>query len=37
MLDGIAQLVALSLMGVIVLAAMWIFRERLHKWAAGDR
>lgn len=36
-LDGTAQIVALALAGVVVVAAMWIMRERLRKWAAGDR
>jgi len=36
-LDGTAQLVALALAGVIVLAAMWVFKERLRRWAGGDR
>lgn len=36
-LDGTAQIVALIFVGVIVLAAGWIMRERLRKWAEGDR
>ena len=36
-LDGTAQLVALVLAGVIVLAAMVVFKERLRRWAGGDR
>lgn len=35
-LDGTAQIVALALAGVIVLAGLWIMRERLRKWAEGD-
>lgn len=36
-LDGTAQIVALAFAGVIVLAALWVMRERLRKWAEGDR
>jgi peptidoglycan LD-endopeptidase CwlK len=36
-LDGNAQIVVLALAGVIVLAGLWIMRERLRKWAEGDR
>ena len=36
-LDGHAQIVALVFAGVIALAALWIMRERLRKWANGDR
>jgi hypothetical protein len=36
-LDGTAQIVALAFAGVMVLAALWIMRERLRKWADGDR
>lgn len=36
-LDGTAQIVALIFVGVIVLAAGWIMRERIRKWAEGDR
>jgi len=36
-LDGTAQIVVLALAGVIVLAALWIMRERLRRWAEGDR
>jgi uncharacterized protein (TIGR02594 family) len=36
-LDGTAQIVAMVFAGVIVLAALWIMRERLAKWAGGDR
>lgn len=37
MLDGDAQLVALVFAGVVVLAALWIMRERLKKWSDGVR
>lgn len=36
-LDGVAQLVALGLAGVIIIAALWIFKERIEKWKSGDR
>lgn len=36
-LDGIAQYIVLGFAGVIVLAGLWIMRERIRKWAAGDR
>jgi peptidoglycan L-alanyl-D-glutamate endopeptidase CwlK len=36
-LDGHAQIVALAFAGVIVLAALWIMRQRLISWADGDR
>jgi N-acetylmuramoyl-L-alanine amidase len=36
-LDGTAQIVAMVFAGVVVLAALWIVRERLAKWAAGVR
>ena len=35
--DGTAQIVALACAGIIGIAALWIMRERLQKWAAGDR
>ena len=37
MLDGTAQIVALAIGGAIILLALYIMRERLRKWAAGDR
>ena len=37
MLDGTAQMIALGFAGVIVLAALWIMRERIKKWAEGVR
>jgi len=36
-LDGQAQIITIALFGVIALAALWIMRERLKKWANGDR
>jgi zinc D-Ala-D-Ala carboxypeptidase len=36
-LDGTAQLAVMILAGVVILAGMWILRERLRKWADGDR
>lgn len=36
-LDGTAQIVALALAAVVVVAAAWIMRERIRKWAEGDR
>lgn len=36
-LDGTAQVVALAIFAVIILAAAWIMRERLKKWASGIR
>lgn len=36
-LDGTAQIVALAFAGIVVLAALWVMRERLRKWAEGDR
>jgi lysozyme len=36
-LDGTAQIVALAFAGVVMLAALWVMRERLRKWAEGDR
>jgi len=29
--------VAMVFAGVVVLAAMWVMRERLRKWSEGDR
>jgi len=37
MLSGTAQIVALVFCGIIALAAVWIMRERLRKWANGDQ
>lgn len=36
-LDGHAQIIALVFAGVIIVAAAWVMRERIRKWAAGDR
>lgn len=36
-LDGTAQIVAIAFVGIMMLAAAWIMRERLKKWAEGDR
>ena len=36
-LDGTAQLIAIGFAGVIILAALWVMRERLKKWADGVR
>lgn len=36
-LSGTAQLVALAAAGVILLALVWIARERIKKWLAGDK
>lgn len=36
-LDGAAQIVALVFAGIVVLAALWIMRERIRKWSEGIR
>jgi len=36
-LDGTAQIVAMVFAGIVVLAALWVMRERIKKWADGDR
>jgi peptidoglycan L-alanyl-D-glutamate endopeptidase CwlK len=36
-LDSTAQYIVLAFAGVAVLAGIWIMRERLRKWAGGDR
>ena len=36
-LDGTAQIVAVAFAAIMVLAAAWIMRERIKKWAEGDR
>lgn len=36
-LDGKAQIIALVFAGVVILAALWIMRERIRKWADGVR
>lgn len=36
-LDGNAQIVALVFAGIVIVAAAWVMRERLKKWAEGVR
>jgi lysozyme len=36
-LSGTAQVVALCFAGIVVLAGLYIMRERLRKWSLGDR
>lgn len=36
-LDGAAQIIAVVFIGVAILGLGWILRERIRKWAAGDR
>ena len=36
-LSGTAQIIALVFAGIVVLAGMWIIKERLRKWSLGDR
>ena len=36
-LDSVAQYIVLGFAGVGILMALWIMRERLRKWSAGDR
>jgi len=36
-LDGTAQLVVIGATVVVAFAVLWIMRERLRKWAEGDR
>ncbi len=36
-LEGTAQIVALAILGVLAIGAIWIMRERLRKWAQGVR
>ena len=36
-LDSVAQYIVLAFAGVVVLSGVWIMRERLRKWAGGDR
>lgn len=36
-LDGTAQIVVVGFICVMMLAALWIWKERLKKWAEGDR
>ena len=36
-LDNTAQYIVLGFAGLIVLAGLWIAKERIRKWAGGDR
>jgi uncharacterized protein (TIGR02594 family) len=36
-LDSTAQYIVLGFAGLIVLAGIWIAKERIRKWASGDR
>lgn len=36
-LDSVAQYIVLGFAGLGILMALWIMRERLRKWAEGDR
>jgi len=36
-LDGTAQIVALIFAGIVILAGLWVMRERIRKFAEGDR
>lgn len=36
-LSGTAQVIALCFAGVVIVAALWIMRERLRHWAEGVR
>lgn len=36
-LDGTAQIVALTFAGLVIVAALWIMRERIRKWTEGVR
>jgi peptidoglycan L-alanyl-D-glutamate endopeptidase CwlK len=36
-LDGTAQIVALIFAGIVILAGFWVMRERIRKFAEGDR
>jgi peptidoglycan L-alanyl-D-glutamate endopeptidase CwlK len=36
-LDGTAQIVALIFAGLVILAGLWVMRERVRKWVEGDR
>jgi peptidoglycan L-alanyl-D-glutamate endopeptidase CwlK len=36
-LDGTAQIVALIFAGVVIIAGLWVMRERVRKFAEGDR
>ena len=36
-LDGTAQLVLIGCLALVVVSAMWIFKERIKKWSRGVR
>lgn len=36
-LDGTAQIVLIGCLALVVISALWIFKERLIKWRMGDR
>lgn len=36
-LDGMAQVIAIGFVCVVIAAALWIMRERIRKFAEGDR
>lgn len=36
-LDGTAQIVVVGFVCIMMLAALWIWKERLKKWANGDQ
>lgn len=36
-LDGTAQIVVMVFVGIGILAALYVMRERIRKWAEGDR
>lgn len=36
-LDGTAQIVALGIAAVVIVAALWVMRERIKKWSKGVR
>jgi len=36
-LDSTAQYIVLAFAGLIILAGLWIMKERLRKWAEGDK
>lgn len=36
-LDSVAQYMILGFTGVVIVGALWIMRERLRRWARGDR
>jgi peptidoglycan L-alanyl-D-glutamate endopeptidase CwlK len=36
-LDGTAQIVALIFAGIVIIAGLWVMKERIRKFAEGDR